>query len=224
MSIFFKSTTNSWDEQVFVPTVWGFLLLALMVIGLLVLMLLLLKKTQKKISAKQLTFCGASIAIAMVLSLIKAYELPFGGAITFFSMLFICLVGYVFGPRIGITAGVAYGLLQFILDPVFYTIPQAFVDYILAFGALGFSGFFYKNSKYGLLLGYLAGGFGRLFFAFLSGILFFGAYAPEGTPVAWYSITYNAGYILPEMLMTVIILCVPQVSRALRQVKGDAVS
>ena len=52
------------------------------------------------------------------------------------------------------------------------------VDYIFAFGALGLSGLFSK-SKNGLVKGYIAGVLGRYFFAFLSGMIFFGAYAAD---------------------------------------------
>ena len=55
------------------------------------------------------------------------------------------------------------------------------VDYPLAFAALGLSGFFSEADR-GLLKGYLLGAFGRFFFAFLSGYLFFAYYAPEGKP------------------------------------------
>lgn len=73
----------------------------------------------------------------------------------------------------------AYGLLQFVLEPIFYTIPQMLVDYPLSFGALGLAGFFYQK-KHGLIIGYLAGVLGRFFFAFLSGVIFFASYAPTG--------------------------------------------
>ena len=80
--------------------------------------------------------------------MIKLFHLPMGGSITLFSMLFIVLIGYWYGPEVGIMTSVAYGLLQFVIDPVFYSIPQLLVDYPLAFGALGLSGFFH-DSKHG---------------------------------------------------------------------------
>jgi energy-coupled thiamine transporter ThiT len=46
----------------------------------------------------------------------------------------------------------------------------------------------------------------RLFSHFLSGVWFFGMYAPEGTPVWLYSLTYNAGYMVPEMIISGFIL------------------
>ena len=52
--------------------------------------------------------------------------------------------------------GVAYGLLQMLIDPYIMTLPQLLLDYILAFGVLGLSGLF-SNKKHGLFLGYLVG-------------------------------------------------------------------
>ena len=158
------------------------------------------------------------MALAIVTSEIKFARLPMGGSITLFSMLFIVLIGYWYGAKAGLLTGFAYGLLQFVLDPVFYSPVQLLVDYPLAFGALGLSGFFGKK-KHGLLIGYIAGVLGRYFFAVLSGIVFFGHYAPEGTPVLVYSLSYNATYIVPEAVVTIILLAIPAVAGAMKRVK-----
>ena len=47
---------------------------------------------------------------------------------------------------VGIMTAVAYGLVQFVTEPIFYTIPQMLLDYPLAFGALGLAGFFNKKN------------------------------------------------------------------------------
>lgn len=222
----FSQTTNSWDEVVYVPTTAGYVLLAAALIAVIALFVIFLKKEQKKLTAKQIAFCGVALAIALVLSFIKALEMPMGGSITMFSMFFICIIGYWYGPSVGIMAGVAYGMLQFILDPVFYSIPQMFVDYPLAFGALGLSGFF-KNLKgkgvvNGLTVGYVVGVIGRYAFAVLSGVLFFAAYAGDQNP--WiYSLTYNMTYILPEAIITLIVIMLPPVYAALKRVRNEAV-
>ena len=78
------------------------------------------QERSKSITAKQLVFSSAAIALGTVASMIKFADLPMGGSITLFSMLFITLIGYWYGPKIGLTTAVAYGLLQFILKPVFY--------------------------------------------------------------------------------------------------------
>ena len=121
----------------------------------------------------------------------------------------------------GIIAAAASGLLQFVLEPFFYTLPQMLIDYPLAFGALGLAGFFHKK-KFGLQIGYIVGVIGRYVFAVISGYVFFGAYAPEGTPAIVYSLTYNATYIVPEAIVTLILISIPAVSKALSVVKSRA--
>ena len=95
-------------------------------------------------------------------------------------------------------------------------------DYPLAFGALGLSGFFYKK-KNGLIKGYIAGVLGRYFFAFLSGLIFFAVYAEgSGMSAPIYSLAYNGFYLIPEAIITLIIIALPPVANALNRIKGMA--
>lgn len=222
--IFAFPTVNDWEENVFQLTSAGILTIVVLIIALIALALLLQPKDvrTKKFTTKQLVFSAVAIALAIVTSMIKVFSLPMGGSVTLLSMLFVVLIGYWYGPKAGLMTGFAYGLLQFVLEPVFYSIPQLIVDYPLAFGALGLSGFF-SNKKHGLQLGYLAGILGRFVFAFLSGLLFFAVYA-EGTGMSApiYSIVYNGSYIGAEAAITLILICIPPVSNALAQVKKMA--
>ena len=179
-------------------------------------------KSKARLTTKQLVFSTMAIALVVVCSMIKVMEMPMGGSITLLSMLFIVLIAYWYGAYVGIMTAVAYGLVQFVVEPIFYTVPQMIFDYPLAFGALGFAGFFNKK-KWGLQVGYLVGVTGRYLFATISGVLFFGAYAPEGMHPVIYSLVYQASYIVPEALITLVILCIPQVTKALTYVKNQAV-
>lgn len=171
------------------------------------------------VKTKQLVFSAVAVALAMITSMIKIIDMPMGGSVTLFSMLFICLIGYWYGPTAGIVTGIAYGLLQFIIDPYMLSIPQVLIDYPLAFGALGLSGLFH-NKKFGLQIGYLVGVLGRFVFAILSGVIFFADYAPEGMNPFVYSFLYNGAYLGAEALVTVIILSLPPVTKALANVKS----
>lgn len=224
MSNFFAfPTTNSWDENVFQLTTAGIITVVVLIVALIAIALLIRgKEESKKLSTKQLVFSAVAMALGIVTSMIKFFNLPMGGSITLFSMLFIALIGYWYGPKVGIMTAVAYGLLQFVIEPVFYSIPQMIVDYPLAFGALGLSGFF-NNSKHGLIKGYLAGVLGRYVFAFLSGLLFFAAYASgTGMSAPVYSLAYNGFYLIPEAIITLIIIAIPAVDKALKHVKQIA--
>ncbi len=179
---------------------------------------------KKKMDAKQLAFSAMAITLATVTSFIKIIDMPMGGSVTLLSMLFICLIGYWYGLGGGLTAAVAYGILQLVIDPYILSVPQMLVDYILAFGALGLSGLF-KDSRHGLIKGYITGVLGRYFFSFLSGWIFFGMYAPDNFPNAVvYSLAYNGAYLGAEALITLIIIALPPVSKALALVKKQAQS
>lgn len=169
-------------------------------------------------AVKKLVFSAMGIALAMVTSYIKVWEMPMGGSVTLLSMLFICLIGYWFGAKFGILTGAAYGILQFIVDPYFLSVPQLLLDYPLAFGALGLSGFF-RDRKYGLQIGYAAGVLGRFVFATLSGAIFFASYAPEGMNPWVYSTLYQGSYLGTEGIITLAILSMPPVIKALDTVK-----
>ena len=94
----------------------------------------------------------------------------------------------------------------------------------LAFGALGLSGFF-SGKKNGLLKGYLAGVFGRFFFASVSGLVFYTVYVEslaENMVAIWASLVYNMTYILPEAVITVMLISLPSVKAALVKLKEMA--
>ena len=177
-------------------TAAGYTLVAVAVF-LLLIVISVFAGGRKKIGAKQLAYCSMALALAVVCSQIKLFRLPTGGSITLFSMLFVVLIGYWYGPVVGLLAGVTYGLLRLILG-------------------------FFSDKKNGLLIGYIAAVLGRFFFAVLSGVIFFGMYAPEGMNPLVYSISYNGFYLCAEGLLTLILLAVPAVRKAMMTVKLQA--
>lgn len=226
---------NDWGETTYVPTTLGKVLLVLVLLALLAGAVAFARakagkaadsfvakqKPGGKLTVKQLVFCAMAIALGTVLSNIKLFSFPTGGSITLLSMLVICLPGYFFGLGAGLLTGVAYGVLQLVIDPYVLYPMQLVVDYFLAFGALGLSGLF-TNAKNGLIKGYLTGILGRFVFAVISGWIFFGVYAWEGWNPLAYSVVYNAIYIFAEAAVTVIILLLPPVKKALGSVKKMA--
>lgn len=218
---FFATLTEDGSYQL---TTAGYTAFVLLMIVLLLLGCSLFGK-QKKFTAKQLVFSAMAIALATVTSMIKLFDMPFGGSVTLLSMLFISLIGYWYGIGGGLTAAVAYGVLQLVIDPYILSIPQMILDYLLAFGALGLSGLFH-DKKNGLIAGYLVGVLGRYFFVFLSGVIFFAAYMPDDfftDNVIIYSLIYNGSYLATEAVITVMILVLPPVAKALAGVKKTAV-
>ena len=173
-------------------------------------------KDKKTHSVKRLVTSAMAIALT---SFITIFKMPMGGSVTLFSMLFIVLIGYWYGISAGMTASIAYGVLQLIVNPYIISLPQMFLDYIFAFGALGLSGIF-ANSRNGLVKGYIAGIAGRFFFSFLSGWIFFAVYTPEFfNSAVLYSLAYNAAYIGAEGIITIIVIMLPPVKKAILYVK-----
>ena len=163
-----------------------------------------------------LVLCAILMALSFVLGMVKIIPMPYGGSIT----LTATLAGYFCGPKWGLASGVALGLLNLIIDPVILFPMQVLLDYILAFGCLGLSGFFSKQ-KYGLYVGYVVAIIGRFICSFLSGFLFFGEYAPDGMNPVWYSFLYNIFYIGGEGVLTLIVLALPPVKNTIYRLKAE---
>lgn len=202
----------------------GYVLIIAVIIAALLLICVIRKPDQRgTLGTRKLVFSAMVIALATVASMIKLFHLPMGGSITFFSMLLVSLVGYWYGLGTGLFAGLAYGLLQLIIDPYIISLPQMLVDYVFAFTALGLSGVF-SGAKHGLIKGYLLGVVGRYFFAVLSGYIFFGSYSSEyGMSAMAYSLAYNGIYIFTECGLTIVLLLIPAVNKAMTKVKNMAV-
>ena len=181
------------------------------------------KKEKKGFSARQIVFCAVAMALGFATSYIKVIPMPCGGSVTLCSMLFVVLIGYWYGPKVGIMSGFAYGLLQFVQDGGSYILSplQACMDYIFAFAALGLSGFFYQK-KHGLVKGYLVAILVRGLFHTIGGYLYWMDYMPDNFPKslsAIYPIIYNYSYILAEGVLTLIVISLPPVKKALARVK-----
>lgn len=203
----------------------GYALCAAAAILLILAAGLLCKNRKRRFSTKQLVFCGTAMALAFVTSYIKIFHLPYGGSVTLFSMLFIVLIGYWYGIGTGILTGLAYGILQFLQEPYVLSLFQVCCDYVLAFAGLGLAGAF-ANSKNGLIKGYILGILIRGLFHSLGGYLYWMDYMPEAFPKALtqvYPIVYNYSYILAEGILTLVVISLPPVKKALEQIKQMAV-
>ena len=216
------------EDGYYYPTAAGSVLMYVLAAAAVIVAGIAISKTTKKtkMSAKQLVFCAMALALAYLTSYIRLWEMPFGGAVTLCSMMFICMIGYFYGLRTGLMTGFAYSILQFLQEPYILTPFQVCCDYFFAFTALGLSGLF-CNRKHGLAIGYLVGVLGRLLFHVIGGYLYWFEYMPESFPdvIRWaYPIVYNGSFILLEAAITLILLAIPAVNKAMKQVKTLATS
>lgn len=213
------------DENGYHLTIGGIFSISLILVVLMLIILFVNRRQEESVNvkwnAKKLAFCAISISFATVASFISLFSLPFGGSVTMFSMLFVCLTGYFYGPSIGIISGLSFGFMNLIFNPYIVHPIQLVLDYILAFSALGISGFF-VNSKNGLIKGYSSGVFGRYFFSILSGWIFFGEYAWDGWAALPYAVVYNGAYLAVEAVLTIILIKMPVVYKSIDRIKKTA--
>lgn len=164
---------------------------------------------KKGLNVKMLTEGGMMIALSILLGRIQLYHLPNGGSVTAGSMIPLMIFAIRWGVKPGILVGATYGLIDFILKPYFYHPLQFIFDYPMAFGLLGLAGLGYlsdnRNGYAKLALGVALGIAGRMLSHTLSGAIFFAEYAGEQN--AWiYSIGYNASYLIPELIISLLVL------------------
>jgi len=149
-------------------------------------------------------------AMTVALSYVKLWEMPQGGSITL-EAIPLLVFSLRRGVRSGIGAGAVAGLLQLLLGGYIVHPVQAVLDYPLAFATLGLAGIFRKPPWVGTVIGSLA----RFACHVVSGAVFFGSYAPEGTNVWAYSLAYNGSYMLPNLVLAVVVVSLlwPRLSR-----------
>ncbi len=168
-----------------------------------------------KTKTKNITLCAVMIALATVLSLVPLFNAPYGGTVTLGSMVPLVLVCVMIEDRRwSYLTCFAYSLIQMLIGftapptaNLLYFVAVVLLDYVFAFTSIAVANpisKLFKNKILGIGVGSVVAMMGRFLCHFLSGILIWGVYAPEGQPVWLYSILYNGGYMLPELLITTI--------------------
>lgn len=167
-----------------------------------------------------------AIALGVVLSYWKIFQMPQGGSVSL-QMVPIVVVAVRHGGLAGLLGGVLFGVIRMILSPSVFHPLQAILDYPIAFTVIGLAGFWIKYST--TIVGHLKNAFALVFVFLLryathvvGGKIFFGEYAPEGMNEWWYSITYNATYLFPELLVTLIIVMLLMTRRDLFVTKENS--
>jgi len=172
-----------------------------------------MKFSEKPIRSRTKLLAEMVVAIALgtVLSFVKFSIWAQGGSITAGSMIPLFWFSLRRGAKLGITAGIVYGMVQFFVEPYFFHPAQVLLDYPIAFSALGLAGLFRTHE-----LGGVATGIGGRFLAhFVSGVIFFATYAPQvylglniGANAYAYSALYNGTYLVPELVISLVLMVV----------------
>jgi thiamine transporter len=143
------------------------------------------------------------IALSAALNSIKLYQLPYGGSVTLAGMVPVLWFSLRRGAIVGTYAGLVLGLVVLVIEPFLYSPVQVLLDYPIAFGALGLAGLFQRRPVIGVGVGML----GRFVSHFLSGLFFFYMYAADwGLDPVSYSVAYNGSYLLPEFIISAVMI------------------
>ncbi len=180
---------------------------------------LVFKQDAKLLSTRDMTEIAIMVAFALVLEvLFTAFPgMAFGGRVSL-SMLPIIIVSWRRGIVPGIIAGVLFGVLNMMLDgiaswalTIWVLLGAIFIDYLIAFGVVGLAGILRRvnNTMITFGAGILLAGTLRFLMHFLSGYIFWAAWAEEvyeGGMNPWlYSAIYNATYMVPTTLLLIVV-------------------
>ena len=156
-----------------------------------------------------------SIAIFTISEMIPWPAFLHGGSVTIFAQVPVIVLSYRRGVKYGLSAALVIGIVELFFGLANFSyvntigayIIVALFDYIIAFGCLGLGGIF-RNLKYShranITLGAVLVSFLRFSCHFFSGVTAWRDYTKNLTATVIYSFTYNAGYMLPETIITVI--------------------
>lgn len=160
---------------------------------------------KNKFSTKMIVEAGIMIALAYALSFVKVFQMPNGGSITAGSMVPLLIFAIRWGTAPGVLAALVFGTLQFLLGPKWSFHPVSILfDYVIAFGVLGLAGMFgkdYIKATLGISFSVVL----RIICHVISGVVVFSSYAPEGQNPLIYSLIYNASYLIPELILTIVV-------------------
>ena len=194
-----------------------------------------------KPKTKRLTTTGILIAISAVLFAFPVIPLPYDGEVTIAAMVPVIILGYKYGIKWGIFSGIALSLIQIVIGAASsgaFAVPGTgakmalqiilvvLLDFFAAFTVLGLSGMFknkISNNTVSLALGAFVVCLLWFIAHFVSGVIVWGSYADAGFApkllsgfsgyglMVAYSFVYNASYMLPETIITVVV-CIALIS------------
>lgn len=182
---------------------------------ILILILFFFYSRKIKFTTKILINVSLLIGVSLILHFLGIYHLPQGGIITLGGMIPLLLISFRYGVGIGIFAGFVFGLINILQDPFILHPMQVLLDYPLPPMAMGLAGFFPKKIFLGVIISFG----GRFLCHFLSGIIFFSSYAPEGMSPAEYSFVVNASHMFTEMFLCCLLIKILPLGRLLSAMK-----
>ena len=173
-------------------------------------------KNRPALATRKVLESALLIGVSLVLNEIARFNSTwiYGGSVTLGSMIPLVMLCWRWGTRQGLLSALVFSLLQMFLGfkNVMYgqnalqMIFIALLDYIVAYTVIGLAGVFrntFKNKMLALRAGVVLVCALRFLCHFISGWLIWDALWPndKGLSGAIYSLIYNGGYLLPDVLI-----------------------
>ena len=163
----------------------------------------------------RLTESAIMLALSFILSMLKIIDMPFGGSVTVFSMLPVIIIAYRYGTPWGLLVGFTASLLQMLMGmknltygtSAWAVIAIIMLDYVVAFTAMGLGGIFKKSVKEqgtSIALGAFVACVLRYICHTISGCTVWAGVSIPTNDGLVYSLVYNAAYMIPETVITVV--------------------
>ncbi|MFA6861815.1 MAG: energy-coupled thiamine transporter ThiT [Bacilli bacterium] len=175
-------------------------------------------------SVSQITISAMMLALAVILCVavkyLPGFSFPNGGTVSI-AMVPLVFCALICGPFWGVFIGVAFAVIDMALDggAFGYHWLCILLDYVFAFGGVGLASIFrkpfFEKKVYAPIVGMLISGLFRFVCSFFSGCIVWSQLSDfSGKNLApdfsaggiIYSITYNGGYILPSIALSVFVI------------------
>lgn len=151
------------------------------------------------------------LALTIVLHQLRIFHMPQGGSVTLGAMVPLLFLTYRYGAGIGCLAGFLYGMINLMQDAFIVHPLQVLFDYPLPYMALAIAATVPGRIYLGAALAFTM----RFLCHYISGVVFFGSYAPPDTSPYLYSLVFNATYLVPEAVICLLLLRILPVPRLL---------
>lgn len=171
--------------------------------------------TKRKTDLRVLTECSIMIALSAVLSIVKLFEMPYGGSITLASMLPMVIIAQRHGAKVGVGAALVSSLIQMLMglnNFSYFTswvsiVVLALLDYVVAFAVFGLAGSLrtvIKRQNFSMVVGAALASVARYICHVISGATVWAGLSIPTEAALIYSLSYNATYMVPETVILVL--------------------
>lgn len=197
-------------------------MIILTIIACLAIFIAIFKFKKIKLNARIITHIGIALALATILNVFRLYRFPQGGSITLGCMVPILIIAFAYGKEVGFLTGFLYGLINLLTDPFIIHPVQMLFDYPLPSLAMGLAGLkVFRNKR---LLGIFVAFFTKFLCHFISGVVFFGSYAPAGMGAVLYSLMVNLPLVGAEMVICMVIVKLIPTERIIKMINQNYIS